>query len=124
LKEKDSDRVQKMESAIADVRENGSFKVRPLFRIEVTLDAVRPEIRRELIVSSDITMQNLYHQVLCPAIGWTNNYHCYAFRRMIEDETFDPKISSERKEETSKKGMKMQSEECWIGPKVTTAIDR
>ena len=53
--------------------------------------------KKEIMISPDLTMQNLYHQVLCPSIGWTKNYHCYGFRRL--------------------------NDECWIGPKKSTAID-
>lgn len=62
-------------------------------------------------------MQNLYQQVLCYTIGWTSNYHCYAFRRI---QNTDNGVSESKVRDES---IKMMSQECWIGPKKSTALD-
>ena len=96
-------------------------------KIIVTVDGINPLIRRELIVSPDITMQNLHYQVLCPAIGWTSNYHCYAFSRINDGLDYNC-VTSEKPRgdtfETMRDSIEMMSEECWIGPKTSTALDR
>jgi len=100
----------------------------PWLKIVVTLDGICPKIQRELIVSPDISMKDLHHQVLCPAIGWTNNYHCYAFRRIYGDifsicntKALDDNLSAFHN--AANKSIKMMLNECWIGPKFSTALD-
>jgi hypothetical protein len=119
MKEKDAHRCKKFERNIFNMKEQRDTSINivgPWLKLVVTLDGITPVVQREIIVSPDISMQNLYHQVLCPAIGWTNNYHCYAFRRIKGD--FDLSVSELRDE-----SIKMMSNECWLGPKKSTALD-
>ena len=124
LKERDSARVKKFEADIVRKRQDTSTDdLGSWLKLVVTMDGVNPSVRRELIVSPDISMQSLHHQVLCPAIGWSNNYHCYAYRRLhgaIDPQTWKNKASTEKAVTDS---IEMLCEECWIGPKTSTALD-
>ena len=119
MKERDLHRCKEFEETIFSMKEQRDTSITvvgPWLKLVVTLDGITPVVQREIIVSPDITMQNLYHQVLCPAIGWTSNYHCYAFRRIKGD--VDISVSELRDE-----SIKMMSNECWLGPKKSTALD-
>jgi hypothetical protein len=125
LKERDSARVKEFEANIARNRLNTSpDDLGSWLKLVITMDGISPSVTRELIVSPDISMQSLHHQVLCPAIGWTNNYHCYAYRRLHG--AIDPQTWKKNKANVDKRvsdSIEMLGEECWIGPKTSTALD-
>jgi len=124
LKERDTLRVKNFEANILRKRiHESNTDIGSWLKLVVTMDGIEPAVWRELIVSPDISMKSLHHQVLCPAIGWSNNYHCYAFRRLRG--TVDP--GTRKNKATMAKAVsdaiEMLSEECWVGPKNSTAID-
>jgi len=146
LRKTDSQRVKLFEKHLASEKQTASSRTQPIhkhppkwFKLTVSLDGIVPQIQRELIVSPNISMQNLHHQVLCPAIGWTNNFHCYAFRRIYgrqfyhtstndsDDETKEGTNPGENRSKAVLHSMnqacQMMHEECWIGPKTSTALD-
>jgi hypothetical protein len=114
-KEDDSRRVKHFEAVITSKtskpEESLTDRLGPWLKLVVTLDGIAPDVRREIVVSPDISMQNLYQQVLCPSVGWKKNYHCYAFRRIPHEEM------------SHSDSIEMLQKECWIGPKKSTAID-
>jgi len=92
--------------------------------LRVSIDGMKPTIRRELMVSPQVSLAELHHQVLCPAMGWTPDSHAYAFRR-----TCKSLITSHHdcQEELYKKHSliaKALRQECWVGPQGSTALDR
>jgi len=129
LKHEDSLRVAKFEAKVSSSRvRNGSSmdNLGSWLKLVVTLDGITPPVRRELLVSPDATMQSLHNQVLCPSVGWINNYHCYAFRRIhggTDTETIRRYKGNSKVQKEIQGSLKMMSEECWIGPRTTTAID-
>jgi hypothetical protein len=69
-------------------------------------------------------LQELHHQVLCPAIGWTPNFHAYTVRRIVAREHVNP--NDETEEERSKRTrsiLKSREDECWTGPNRSTALN-
>ena len=125
LKERDTVRVKNFEANILRKRlKESNTGIGSWLKLVVIMDGIKPAVRRELIVTPDISMKSLHHQVLCPAIGWSNNFHCYAFRRLRG--TVDPGTRKFPKAITTKAvrdSIEMLSEECWVGPKNSTAID-
>ena len=115
LKEKDECRVNLFE---AEIRKIGYSQVSEKFgqwlNIKVQVDGILPAIYRELIVNP-VTLRCLHDQVLSPALGWKNNYHGYAFRKILfaaeGSEVFSPK--------DIQAGIQAMKEGCWIGPKVS-----
>jgi len=113
--------------------------------LKVKLDSVYPPVERELLVSPFVTVavrvsfvfsscfsvrccnidlctyfiviylyaQELHHQVLAPAIGWAANFHAYAIRRKR-------RVKSA---ESRRLALKSLKEECWVGPRHSTALD-
>ncbi|KAJ1485863.1 hypothetical protein T484DRAFT_1791794 [Baffinella frigidus] len=51
-------------------------------QLRISIDGLRPVVWRRMRVSARLTLRELHHQVLCPAMGWSSNYHSYAFRRV------------------------------------------
>jgi len=118
LKEKDSRRVLEFEKHLKRSCK-GVDLLCEWFKITVQIDGINPPIEREILVSPGILMQELHHQVLCPSIGWTNNYHAYAFRRIPKECV----VVSNHTVEEEAKAMNTLNNECWIGPKSSTARD-
>ena len=80
---------------------------------------ISPTIEREIIVSPNITMQELHNQVLSPCIGWHSNFHMYAFLRISKASTKYDTLE----EEDVNEALLMSNRECWIGPTSSTAND-
>lgn len=53
--------------------------------------------------------------MLCPAMGWTPNFHAYAIRKIATPMGTGQKAFEDR--------LKALEEECWVGPKHSTALD-
>lgn len=94
--------------------------------IQISLDAIVPKVERTILVSPDITMDRLHHQVLCPAVGWAANTHAYAIRR-VETSLVSPEspgdISFEEYERDFRNVALMRERECWIGPRRFCTLD-
>lgn len=89
-------------------------------KLTVSINGIIPLVERAIIVSPDISMQNLHHQVLCPCIGWSENYHAYAFRVIPKEAA---SIQGMSKNSNFGKAMREMSQACWIGPNKTSALD-
>jgi len=74
-----------------------------------------------------LSLQELHHQVLCPAIGWTPNYHSFAIRRIHHiSNPANGLFTEERKQENfdrEKLVLGALAEEIWVGPNFSTALD-
>lgn len=46
-------------------------------KMTVKLDGIDPAVRREIIVSPDISLAEVHTQILCPSIGLTPNLYCF-----------------------------------------------
>ena len=76
-------------------------------------------------------MEEFAQQVLCPAMGWTPNYHAYAFRRQPPPaSTLLPKgfSGSEAEYEAylaagAPETTAALRDEMWVGPVKSTALD-
>ena len=109
--EEDSIRVSIFERTIATIDDPMvNLVCGKWLKITVQLDGLRPKIRRELLVSPEITIKCLRDQVLCPAFGWKSNYHSYAFRNRTDEFEQEPDDAPQ-----------ILKDECWIGPKVRVA---
>ena len=124
LVEDDTVRVAKFEETILQSRKLDVHESK--LRLIITLDGIKPVVKREMIVSIDLSLHQLHHQVLGPAMGWARNYHSYAFRRI---HCTTEKLKSlcigegDKLDDTISDSVEMMSRECWIGPQRTTAID-
>ena len=123
LKEKDSPCVKEFEDSVTGISDS---KVEATcgkwLRLKVEVDGMI--VRRDLLVSPDITMQSLHNHVLCPVIGWAPYNHAYAFRRtgkcFFSTRTHD---NPDRMKQEIECAMRMMDNECWIGPKKSMAVD-
>jgi hypothetical protein len=104
----DQARVDSWQKNILSSRDTSKWK--DFLRLEVSIDGLKPAVRRELLVSPFVTIERLYKQVLCPALGWTSNLHTYALRR----------VDMLKPDSDVLKGLE---EECWIAASFSTALD-
>eukprot|EP00986_Skeletonema_menzelii_P008040 scaffold3268_cov171-Skeletonema_menzelii.AAC.2 len=105
LKERDSVRVVSFEASLSEINDDMvEEKCGGLLKIDVQLDGVRPNVRRELLVNPAVTMRALHDQVLCPTMGWKSNFHYYVFRKTYDDP-------------------EKLKDSCWIGARQSTALD-
>jgi hypothetical protein len=103
----DQVRVDSWQKSILSSRDTGKWK--DFLRLKVSIDGLKPAVWRELLVSPFVTIERLYKQVLCPAVGWTSNLHAYALRRCTMQGGGDVLEGLER--------------ECWIASTFSTALD-
>ena len=85
-------------------------------QLDIACESLVPPVQRSLIVSSNLTMEELSKNVLCPVFNYDGEMHCYGFRRRIcyTDKDFD--IAAALKAQMEK--------EVWIGPVKSTALDK
>lgn len=100
--------VQSLEKTVAAI---DSFEANMVcgkwLKLTVQLDGIYPPIQREVLVNPEITLRDLHHHVLCPAMGWKPNFHCYAFRNCATNSGW-----------VLNKEANNIEKECWIGPRV------
>ena len=88
--------------------------LRDLYQIKVTLNGVKPQIWRRLLISSATDLAEL-HEILQIAMGWTDS-HLHQF--VAGDETFgvpDPDFEvGTRSEEGIRIGSLLKKEKEWI----------
>lgn len=124
---KDKPRVKLYETDLRSSRNKSKWD--EWLTLKVSIDGLVPPVERVIVVTPNITMNRLHHQVLCPAsksmqtsvfcysdinyylnypgsrftVGWTPNFHSYAFRRI--------------------RYLPLIEQECWVGPRASTALD-
>ena len=92
--ERDVPTAQAYAKALSEVKV--SMKASAALTLRVDVIGITPPIWRLVRVSPHMTLARLHDQVLCPVLGYTRNYHGYAFRRKAEP---------------------------WLGPVAGTALD-
>lgn len=120
IRERDKEKVKVFESSLVGFIDDDEICTEWL-KLTVSLDGVFPVVTRELIVRADVSFNSLHNQILCPSIGWCDNYHCYAFRRIFASGEREDLIG--RSDEERKVAIQKRVDECWIGPKYTSALD-
>jgi hypothetical protein len=104
----DQARVDSWQKSILSSRDTGKWK--DFLRLKVSIDGLKPAVWRELLVSPFVTIERLYKQVLCPAVGWTSNLHAYALRRFTVHKGGSDVLEG-------------LEQECWIAATFSTALD-
>jgi hypothetical protein len=62
--------------------------------LEISLRDISPRVWRRIKVSSGTKLSIFQDKVLCPALGWTRNYHGYYFTDSRDGSQFGPKHSN------------------------------